>query len=141
MNQMTINSILVEKRPYTFTLIFLFLLGLIALLLVGLWLVEPVVGSAGLTLPQQPTFYREMTPRQTLRFTADFFYTGPQTIIEERIEETLHLVGLQDKADRPIKGFSGGERQRLGIAQAQINYIFTGAPAPGMCHILLSERR
>jgi ABC-type multidrug transport system ATPase subunit len=43
-------------------------------------------------------------------------------MVEERIEETLHLVGLQDKADRPIKGFSGGERQRLGIAQAQINY-------------------
>ena len=36
--------------------------------------------------------------------------------------ETLELVGLSDKADRPIKGFSGGERQRLGIAQAQINY-------------------
>jgi ABC-2 type transport system ATP-binding protein len=32
------------------------------------------------------------------------------------------LVGLTDKADRPIKGFSGGERQRLGIAQAQVNY-------------------
>jgi ABC-2 type transport system ATP-binding protein len=29
---------------------------------------------------------------------------------------------LEDKADRPIKGFSGGERQRLGIAQAQVNY-------------------
>lgn len=32
------------------------------------------------------------------------------------------MVGLSEKADRPIKGFSGGERQRLGIAQAQINY-------------------
>jgi len=31
-------------------------------------------------------------------------------------------VGLGDKADRPVKGFSGGERQRLGIAQAQVNY-------------------
>jgi ABC-2 type transport system ATP-binding protein len=30
-------------------------------------------------------------------------------------------VGLSAKADRPIKGFSGGERQRLGLAQAQIN--------------------
>jgi len=27
-----------------------------------------------------------------------------------------------DKADRPVKGFSGGEMQRLGIALAQINY-------------------
>jgi ABC-2 type transport system ATP-binding protein len=32
------------------------------------------------------------------------------------------LVDLTEKADRPIKTFSGGERQRLGIAQAQVNY-------------------
>jgi ABC-2 type transport system ATP-binding protein len=31
-------------------------------------------------------------------------------------------VDLEDKADRPVRGFSGGERQRLGIAQAQVNY-------------------
>ena len=63
-----------------------------------------------------------MSARETLRFTARFFYRGPVRALEKRIEETLDLVGLQDKADRPIKGFSGGERQRLGIAQAQINY-------------------
>jgi ABC-2 type transport system ATP-binding protein len=33
----------------------------------------------------------------------------------------LELVGLQEKADRPVGGFSGGERQRLGVAQAQVN--------------------
>jgi ABC-2 type transport system ATP-binding protein len=32
------------------------------------------------------------------------------------------MVELDDKADRPIKGFSGGERQRLGIAQAQVHH-------------------
>lgn len=63
-----------------------------------------------------------MTARETLRFTARFFYRGPDDVIEARIVETLELVGLTNKADRPIKGFSGGERQRLGIAQAQINY-------------------
>jgi len=73
-------------------------------------------------LAQDPRYYDPMTARQTLRFTARFFYTGPQQAIEDRIAETLDLVGLADKADRPIKGFSGGERQRLGIAQAQINY-------------------
>jgi ABC-2 type transport system ATP-binding protein len=57
-----------------------------------------------------------------MRFAARFFYSGPKEAIEARIEETLALVGLKDKADRPIKGFSGGERQRLGIAQAQVNY-------------------
>jgi ABC-2 type transport system ATP-binding protein len=73
-------------------------------------------------LAQDPRYYDHMTARETLRFTARFFYAGPQKMIEERIQKTLQLVGLDDKADRAIKGFSGGERQRLGIAQAQINY-------------------
>jgi ABC-2 type transport system ATP-binding protein len=73
-------------------------------------------------LAQDPRYYEHMTARQTLRFTARFFYSGPRDLIEARIAETLELVGLADKADRPIRGFSGGERQRLGIAQAQVNY-------------------
>jgi ABC-2 type transport system ATP-binding protein len=73
-------------------------------------------------LAQDPRYYEHFTARETLRFTARFFFSGPKGAIEERIQETLELVGLADKADRPIKGFSGGERQRLGIAQAQINY-------------------
>ncbi len=63
-----------------------------------------------------------MTARQVLSYTARFFYRGPKNLIEERVEEMLEMVGLADKADRAIKGFSGGERQRLGIAQAQVNY-------------------
>jgi len=73
-------------------------------------------------LAQDPRFYEYMSARETLRFTAGFFYDGPPQAIEGRIAETLDLVGLSDKADRPVKGFSGGERQRLGIAQAQVNY-------------------
>jgi ABC-2 type transport system ATP-binding protein len=73
-------------------------------------------------LAQDPRYYEHMTARQTLRYTARFFYSGPKELIEARIEEMLELVGLENKADRPIKGFSGGERQRLGIAQAEVNY-------------------
>ena len=73
-------------------------------------------------LAQNPRYYNHMTARQTLRFVARFFYSGPKSAIESRVGETLELVGLIDKADRPIKGFSGGELQRLGIAQAQVNY-------------------
>ena len=73
-------------------------------------------------LAQEPRFYEYMTARETLRFKARFYYRGPQAAIEARIAETSDLVGLADKADRPTKGFSGGERQRLGIAQAQINH-------------------
>jgi ABC-2 type transport system ATP-binding protein len=73
-------------------------------------------------LAQEPRYYNHMTARQTLRYTARFFYSGPKELLEARIDEMLMLTGLEDKADRSIKGFSGGERQRLGIAQAQINY-------------------
>ncbi len=73
-------------------------------------------------LPQEPRFYEYMSAREVLDYTAHFFFKGPQKSIDERMSETLELVGLTDKADRPIKGFSGGERQRLGIAQAQVNY-------------------
>jgi ABC-2 type transport system ATP-binding protein len=73
-------------------------------------------------LPQEPHFYEHLTARQTLRFVARFFFKGPKKSIEERVDEMLELVDLTEKADRPIKTFSGGERQRLGIAQAQVNY-------------------
>lgn len=73
-------------------------------------------------LPQSPQFYKDMTAREILMFTAHFFFKGPQSAVKRRVDEMLELVGLQDKADRKVAGFSGGERQRLGIAQAQINY-------------------
>jgi len=73
-------------------------------------------------LAQDPRYYEHMTARQILDYTARFFYRGPKDLIEARLQEMLELVGLEDKADRPVRGFSGGERQRLGIAQAQVNY-------------------
>ncbi len=73
-------------------------------------------------LPQQPRFGDGMSARETLDFTARFFFSGPRPRIEARVDEVLDLVGLQAKADRPVSGFSGGERQRLGLALAQVNY-------------------
>ncbi|NBD34733.1 MAG: ATP-binding cassette domain-containing protein [Chloroflexi bacterium] len=72
-------------------------------------------------LPQHPQFIEYMTARENLHFAARFFFSGPQAHIAARCDEMLALVGLSDKADRSIKGFSGGEKQRLGIALAQIN--------------------
>ncbi len=38
--------------------------------------------------------------------------------IEERVSETLQLLGLEDLADRNAKSLSGGEKQRLSIVRA-----------------------
>jgi ABC-2 type transport system ATP-binding protein len=73
-------------------------------------------------LAQDPRYYEYMTARETLTFVAGFFYRGQQAAVAARVNEVLELVGLADKADRAIRGFSGGERQRLGIAQAYINH-------------------
>ncbi|OLS26688.1 MAG: putative ABC transporter ATP-binding protein YxlF [Candidatus Heimdallarchaeota archaeon LC_3] len=73
-------------------------------------------------LAQHPRYPSYMSSREVLRYTLKFYYKGPNHAIEERIDNMINLVGLEDKADRPIKGFSGGEIQRLGIAQANANY-------------------
>src|SRR5512136_1709313 len=43
-------------------------------------------------LPQQPRFVDNMSARETLRFTARFFFSGPRSRIEARVGEMLELV-------------------------------------------------
>jgi len=68
-------------------------------------------------LRQDPRFYTWMTGRETLRFTGRFFDMSAAAI-ERRASELLELVDLNSAADRKMGGYSGGMRQRLGIAQA-----------------------
>lgn len=68
-------------------------------------------------LRQDPRFYSWMTGHQTLTFVGEFFgVTGKAA--GRRSSELLELVDLAGAADRRVGGYSGGMRQRLGIAQA-----------------------
>lgn len=69
-------------------------------------------------LAQHPSYYDHMTVREVLRFKSSFY---DMSDVENLIDESLLLVGLEDKSDRLIKKLSGGETQRLGIAQAHIS--------------------
>lgn len=72
-------------------------------------------------LPQDINFYGHMTIRELLEFSFRFFVKGPKKQMDERIDEILNLVGLIDKQNRVVGNLSGGETQRLGLAQATIH--------------------
>lgn len=67
-------------------------------------------------LPDVPAFYSFMTAKEYLRFCGEIVGMSPSQT-EKRAKELLELVGLSNETHR-IKGFSGGMKQRLGIAQA-----------------------
>jgi ABC-2 type transport system ATP-binding protein len=68
-------------------------------------------------LRQDPRFYGWMTGKETLRFTGRFF-DHDAAEIDRRADDLLDVVDLTHAASRKVGGYSGGMRQRLGIAQA-----------------------
>ena len=71
-------------------------------------------------LPQDPRFYRSFTAQEFLRYMASMKGIGKKSA-EERITGLLEQVNLTAHKDQKIGTFSGGMRQRLGIAQAILN--------------------
>jgi ABC-2 type transport system ATP-binding protein len=73
-------------------------------------------------LAEEPFYHERMTAGETLRFALRSFHGAPPEVIGTRVEETLEVVALADKADLPVMELSPDERQRLSIGQAQVNH-------------------
>ena len=71
-------------------------------------------------LPQEPAFYGWMNATEYLDYVGKLCQLDKPTR-QRRSDEMLRLVKLTDAAKRPIRGFSGGMMQRLGIAQALLH--------------------
>jgi ABC-type multidrug transport system ATPase subunit len=71
-------------------------------------------------LPQEFGIYPEFTGRQFLRYLAAMKGL-PKEVAHPRVDEVLALVNLVATADRRLTTYSGGMRQRIGIAQALLN--------------------
>lgn len=71
-------------------------------------------------LPQYPTFFNWMTGKEFLIFAGQLAKINRKEA-EKRSDELLDRVGLKDAKKRKIAGYSGGMKQRLGLAQALIH--------------------
>jgi ABC-2 type transport system ATP-binding protein len=71
-------------------------------------------------LPENPAFYDFMTAREYLHFVGNAFSMGKELIVSESAR-VLQLLELAESADRPIRGYSKGMVQRLGIAQVLLH--------------------
>lgn len=66
-------------------------------------------------VPQEVALDRHLTARQHLELSGRL-YRVPAAELASRVEELLRLVELSDRADEPVKRFSGGMKKRLDLA-------------------------
>ncbi len=85
-------------------------------------------------LPENPYFYGFLTGDETLRFYGKLCGLSGRKL-EERSAELIDLVGLQNGRERPLRSYSKGMLQRIGLAQALIhdpNLLFLDEPTAGV---------
>jgi ABC-2 type transport system ATP-binding protein len=71
-------------------------------------------------LPQEFGLYEEFSAREFLRYLAAMKGL-PDAAARRRVDELIELVNLERDADRKLQTYSGGMKQRVGIAQALLN--------------------
>ena len=71
-------------------------------------------------LPENPAFYSFLTAREYLDLVGRTFVMGRAAILRES-QRVLELLDLTEAANRPIRGYSKGMVQRLGLAQALLH--------------------
>jgi ABC-2 type transport system ATP-binding protein len=71
-------------------------------------------------LPENPYFYDYLKGWEFLYYYGQLYGMSRKRIMS-RIEELLELVGLSHAANLPLKGYSKGMNQRIGLAQSLLN--------------------
>jgi ABC-2 type transport system ATP-binding protein len=89
-------------------------------LLFGVNVQEPIARQRIGYLPELTYYYKFLTAEELLRFYARIFRI-PRAEADQRIDRLLKLVELEPARKRPIKTYSKGMQQRVGLAQALIN--------------------
>ncbi len=76
------------------------------------WQVRGRIGLLG----HEPLLYRELTPRENLRYHARL-----HNVEDDRVERQLDAVSMTSRADEPIRTLSRGMVQRVAVARATLH--------------------
>ena len=92
--------------------------------------VAPQIGY----MTQSSALYNELSARDNLAFFATLYGLHGKALAR-RLDETLTLVDLQERADAPVATYSGGMRQRVSLAAALVHeppLLFLDEPTVGI---------
>jgi ABC-type multidrug transport system ATPase subunit len=86
-------------------------------------------------LPQELGLYPDLTASQFVDYMAILKGVDDPALRKQQVDRVLNLVGLTQAANRKLKGFSGGMKRRVGIAQALVNdpqFLIVDEPTAGL---------
>jgi len=101
------------------------LLGLLAPTAGRAWILDRPIQDVAVKqhvgfLPESPYFYEYLTAAEFLTFYGQLFGLSRQALAK-KIDDLLTMVSLADARHLPLRKFSKGMLQRIGLAQALVN--------------------
>ncbi|HEY4965731.1 MAG TPA: ABC transporter ATP-binding protein [Puia sp.] len=85
-------------------------------------------------VPQDFSYYPELSARANLDFYGAWYGLSRKEI-KNRSEELLHVLGLSDVGDRPLRNYSGGMKRRINLAIGVLHkprVLFLDEPTVGV---------
>jgi len=85
-------------------------------------------------VPQEISLYHTLTARENLAFYGKIYGLSGR-VLKTRIEVLLDMVGLRERADDLLEGYSGGMKRRINIAAAllhQPGILYLDEPTTGV---------
>jgi ABC-2 type transport system ATP-binding protein len=97
----------------------------------------------GIVFGGERGLYWRLSGRYNIQYFADL-YRVPPHLSRKKIPELLELVGLNERADERVEGYSRGMKQRLHIARGLVNdpeVVFLDEPTIGLDPVAARELR
>ncbi len=85
-------------------------------------------------LPQEAGIYERLTARENLIYYGGL-YGIPESELNKRADRLLEVVGLKEKQDYQVKGFSGGMKRKVLVARTLViepEIVFLDEPTTGI---------